>query len=137
MTRILALDWGIRHIGVAVSDELQISTRPLAPLSETTPEAFLEDVSSLCRDFNVQTIIIGLPVSLSREIGPQAQKVQEFARSVETKTGLEVILWDETYTSQTAETSMKEAGKNLRKHRSEVNSLAAQVILDSYLSEHS
>ncbi len=136
MARIMALDWGTKYIGVAVSDELQISTRPLAPLTVTSPDALLSEIQFLCKNFNILTIVIGLPLSLSREAGPQAQKVLEFADAVEAKTGIEVVLWDETYTSQAAEDSLKSSGKDVRKNRAEVNSIAAQHILESYLSEH-
>ncbi len=130
--RILALDVGDHHIGIAITDELEISVYPVKVLVRDGDE--INEICSLITEKGVKKIIVGLPKNLKGEIGPQAQKVLQFAEVLkEHIEGLELIFWDERLTSVIAHRIFKSENVNSRKERKIKDSLEAVLILESYL----
>ena len=128
--RVLALDYGSKRIGVAVSDELRITAGPL----EVIPtDAAIEHVSRLVDEYRPVVIVVGLPVGLSGIEGPAAQAARAFGELVAAETGVEVTFVDERFTSYTAEQAMLEGGVKRRDRRANVDKVAAAVILRQYL----
>ncbi|HNT29364.1 MAG TPA: Holliday junction resolvase RuvX [bacterium] len=132
--RLLALDYGSKYIGVALSDELQISCRALPAIVNLSRPKQLDTIRELCATHEVEAIVIGIPLSLDKTEGPQAKLTKKFAGQVSRKTGLATILWDETHTSQAAEELLTLGKSKNRKDKARLNSAAAQIILSSYLN---
>jgi len=78
--RLLALDIGSKRVGVALSDELNITTRPLPPLLRTNWKQLLISIQNLCRDYDVQALVIGLPLHLNGSESLASQAVRHLAR---------------------------------------------------------
>jgi putative Holliday junction resolvase len=121
-----------------VSDELGLTAQPVLTLERRRPAPSIsrEDLRSLARlakRFGVVAIVVGNPVHLSGEPGPQAAKTQAFAAELGAFTGLPIHLWDERLTSREAHQILYEAGQPRQQHRRVVDQVAATLILQSFL----
>jgi putative Holliday junction resolvase len=132
--RLLALDMGQKRIGVAVTDELRISIRPLPPVHRTSWKQLVHTVAALVRDFDARSLVIGLPLSLDGTENTAAKEVRRQARNLELSLGLPVILQDERLTSQEAERNLRAEGCAAGEVWERVDSEAAALILRDYLA---
>jgi putative Holliday junction resolvase len=135
--RYLALDVGNRRIGVAVSDELGLTAQPVMTLErKRSRRDDLRSLARLARRYAVSAIVVGNPLLLSGEAGPQAQKTQAFAAELGELAGLPIRLWDERLTTHEAHKLLYEAGHKRQDHRKLVDQVAATLILQSFLDEN-
>jgi putative holliday junction resolvase len=132
--RIAALDVGDARIGVAVCDELGLTTRGIGVVRRQGGVRDLEAVARLLAPLEPGRIVVGLPVNMDGTEGPQAAKVRRFAERLGEHLGTPIDLWDERLTTVEAETLMRETGVQRRKRRGLVDQLAAAGILRSYLA---
>ena len=132
MQRIMALDAGDKRIGVAVSDSLRITAQGLKVL-ENTP-GVLDEIASLCREYDVGKIVVGLPKNMNNTLGPRAEWALKFAKSISETSGLPVVMEDERLTTAAANRVMLDADLSRRKRRKVVDKMAAVLILQNYLS---
>ncbi|HEY4685943.1 MAG TPA: Holliday junction resolvase RuvX [Dehalococcoidia bacterium] len=136
MTRpALGLDVGERRVGVAVSDP----ERHLAvPLRSVARDGAIEALAALAREYEVADVVVGLPLTLRGEAGPQAESASAFARELERRLRLPVHLWDERLSTQEAQRRVlapsKRRGRRERTPRPvDTDALAASIILQAYL----
>lgn len=132
MQRIMALDAGDKRIGVAVSDPLLVTAQGLKVL-ENSPRV-LAEIASLCKEYEVGKIVVGLPKNMNNTLGPRADWTLKFAKQVAEATGLPVVMEDERLTTVAANRVMLEADLSRRKRRKAVDKMAAALILQNYLS---
>jgi putative Holliday junction resolvase len=131
---LLALDLGQKRVGVAVTDELRITVRPLPPLRRTSWKQLIRNVAALVSDFDAQSLVIGLPLSLDGSEGTAAKEVRRQARNLELSLKLPVFLQDERLTSKEAETTLRAEGYDQDEVQARVDSAAAALILQDYLA---
>ena len=136
--RILGLDIGERRIGVAISDPEGRLAVPLRILERRDEAADLEAIADLARSEGVDALVVGYPISLSGEAGPQARQVQAFAHQLAGVSGLPTELRDERLTSVQAERApgpvrAARGRRGARRRRPPADDLAAAIILQSYL----
>ena len=132
--RFLALDVGLKRIGIAVSDELGLTAQPVLTLERRrNPREDLRSIGRLCRRFAVSGIVVGNPLKLTGEVSTQAAKIQAFAAALGELTGLPIHLWDERLTTHEAQQMLYEAGHARQEHRRLVDQVAATLILQSFL----
>ena len=130
--RILALDYGRRHIGVAISDELGVTAQPLAALERKNRREDLRRLREVVKKNQAGLIIVGLPLHLSGKRGEMAAEAEQFAARVQKELGLPVVMRDERLTTWEAEEMAKES----RSAKSaDLDSLAAAILLREYLDE--
>ncbi len=132
--RVLAIDLGSKRVGVAVSDELRISVRPLPVLARTPWKRLCADLVNVCEQFDVKIIVLGLPLRLDGSAGDAAVEVERVARNLSLSLKLPVEVQDERYTSKDAEANLRRSGLYAGKIREYVDSEAAAIILNDYLS---
>ena len=136
MGRILALDYGERRIGMAVSDPSGTIAQPLPTISRRIgrrpPYAKILDV---LRQWEIERIVIGLPIEPSGEEGDPATTVRAFGTEIERRSGLEVEYRDERFTSARAEREIARLGLSAtaRRDKQRVDAMAATFILQAYL----
>ena len=130
MSRSLGVDYGTKRVGLAISDALGITARPLSVVSRSTVVA---EVVNLVKEHDVGTIVVGLPTGLSGDEGMSASEARKLADELGAATGAEVILADERYTSRMADDALLESGMKRRKRRENVDKVAAAIILQDYL----
>ncbi|HTO09810.1 MAG TPA: Holliday junction resolvase RuvX [Myxococcota bacterium] len=132
--RTLALDWGERRIGVAISDPTGLIAQPL----ETIPahaggRDALERIAELVRSHEVGEIVVGLPVHMNGRSGPEAAKARAFGERVRSRAGVAVEYLDERWTSVEAERALAESGMSRREQRGKVDPVAAAILLRTWL----
>jgi putative Holliday junction resolvase len=131
--RILALDFGSRTIGLAVTDELGLTAQGLPTYRRSNKKNDLDYLRRLIRQFDVGEIVMGLPLRMSGEEGIQADKVQDFAEALRRKFKLPLHLFDERLTSVEANRVLRETEMSIRRRAEVVDQLAAVLILQSFL----
>jgi putative holliday junction resolvase len=131
--RIMGLDVGDRRIGVAVSDELNLTAQPVLTLLRSNRRQDLKSIRRLIREHNCSEIVVGNPLHMSGDQSPQAAKAQTFARMLQEQTRLPVHLWDERLTTTEAHRHLHAAGRVGSEHKAVVDQVAAVLILESYL----
>lgn len=127
---IIAIDYGGRRIGVAVSDSGTIA-RPHSVVKNEGE--VLEKLASLVRELDAQTIVVGVPRRPHSNDGEQ--KFRDFAERLRQKTCKMVVLWDETLTTTEASRHLRENGRKRREAQREIDMHAAAMILQSYLDD--
>ena len=132
--RILGLDFGEKRIGVAVSDELDLTAQGVATIVRKNNKQVLEELKQLINRYQVEQIVIGYPLRLDGSEGIQCEKINHFARYLETAFGLNVVKWDETLSTKAAEEILRESDVHWKKRRQVVDKLAATLILQDYLN---
>jgi putative holliday junction resolvase len=131
--RVLALDFGKRRIGVALSDPLQMTAQGLETLERTNIRADLAQLSRLASDHNVSLIIMGNPLHMNGQEGRQTELVREFGARLQAFTGIPVEFWDERLTTVQAQRVLRQSGVSIQKRAKAVDRLAAVILLESYL----
>jgi len=135
--RILAIDYGSRRMGLAVSDLLGITAQGIDTLQRRNKRTDFARLGGIIRQYNVQEIVLGYPLRMSGEAGTQSQKVAEFAEELRQRFALPVHLWDERLTSAEANRLLKEAELSIQKRAQAVDRMAAVLILQSFLQVRS
>jgi putative Holliday junction resolvase len=132
--RLLAVDLGTQRIGLAVSDELQISVRPLESLRRTSWKQLLRDVAEKIADFDARALVIGLPLNLDGSISEAALEARRLAHNFARSLQVPVYMQDERLTSRAAEERLRAAGFSHQALRERVDSEAAAIILRDFIS---
>ncbi|RLA85409.1 MAG: Holliday junction resolvase RuvX [Deltaproteobacteria bacterium] len=130
--RIMGLDVGEKRIGVALSDQMGIIAQGLEVIERKGSET-LKRLREIALRYDVQEVVIGLPLRADGSLGVQAQKVMAFAEELKAVLGLPVRLWDERFSTQQAERILLQADQSRRKRRRVRDKLAAAIILQGYL----
>lgn len=132
--RIMAIDYGDAHTGVAVSDPTGLLAGFTATITAYRPEAAAEQLAALAREHGAEELVLGHPLNMDGSRGPRAEKAETMAELLRTVTGLPVVLWDERRTTIDAHQILFNAGKNARKRKKVVDAVAASLILEGYLT---
>lgn len=135
--RIMGLDIGEKRIGIALSDPLGWTAQGHSVLQRKDLISDLQHLRDLCREYEVESIIVGLPRNMNGTLGPKAMEVQEFANHLAVHTGLGVDFWDERLTTRSAERTLLEADVSRRKRKQVIDKVAAVNILQGYLQSRS
>ena len=131
--RVMAIDYGDAHTGVAISDATGFLTGLTATVHSRRAETVLEELARLVQEHGVGELVMGCPKNMDGTEGPRAKLYREFALQVEEATGLRPVLWDERRTTVDAHRILFEAGKNGKKRKKTVDAVAASLILEGYL----
>ena len=134
--RILAIDYGRKRMGLALSDALQLTAQPLLVLARTNRRNDLRRLREICRKHGVARILVGHPVHITGEAGEMADEAAQFAGRLQKELGIEVKLVDERLTTWEAEQIV--AGRKSRRtgEKSHVDDVAAAVLLREYLDRN-
>ncbi|MDK2745457.1 MAG: Holliday junction resolvase RuvX [Nitrospira sp. BO4] len=131
--RILALDYGTKRIGVALSDELRWTAQPLETLERRTLDRDIAHIQHLVNLHDVREVLIGLPLRLNGEAGPAAQAVQGFVIRLGETLSVPIVTWDERMTTKAAEDLLIAADVSRKKRKGVVDRVAAAILLQGYL----
>lgn len=135
--RVLAIDYGERRLGLAVSDEEGTFAFPAGALERRGTRRDLAALADLARERGVAAVVVGLPLHMDGREGPEAKAAREFARAVAEATGLPVETFDERWTTREAERSLRAQGLVGRRGRAikgAVDEVAATLLLRAWLA---
>ncbi|MEW5819562.1 MAG: Holliday junction resolvase RuvX [Cyanobacteriota bacterium] len=133
MNRLLALDIGTKRIGVAVSDPLRMFSTGLPTINRKPENKAIEIIKAVCDEYNVEKIIVGLPINMNGSSGQQVEDVKEFVILLESEISAEIIFQDERLTSILAKRILIEQNISPSKNKGLVDKKAAALILQQYL----
>lgn len=133
-SRILALDYGTKRVGVALSDELGWTAQPLETFERRTLEWDIAHVVALVGSHDVARVVLGLPLQLDGREGPAIRAMRDFAERLEAGLSVPLVLWDERMTTKAAEDLLIAADVSRKKRKGAVDRVAAAILLQSYLA---
>ncbi len=131
--RVLAVDWGERRVGLAVSDPRGIIASGLPTLEVTSLEQAVTGVAERAAEVEAERLVVGLPLLMSGGRGEAAQAAERFADLLRGRTGLPVDTYDERLTSAISERRLREVGVRTGRQKGRVDQGAAVALLESYL----
>ncbi len=134
--RIMGLDYGSKTVGVSISDALLLTAQGIETIErkeENKLRKTLARIEALIKEYEVEKIVLGLPLNMNDTIGERAEKTLEFKAMLERRTGLEVILWDERLTTVEAEQILIESNVRREERKKYIDKIAAGFILQGYL----
>ena len=129
----LGLDVGEKRIGVAASDELNAMAHGIGFIARKNDEQAFREIEAFINEFNVQTVVVGLPITLKGQEGIQAEKVYAFVEGLKKRMNCPIVTWDERLTTAQAERALIEQDMSRAKRREKRDALAAEIMLQSYL----
>jgi putative pre-16S rRNA nuclease len=135
--RVLAIDFGLRRFGLAVSDALGLTAQGLPTLERKRLQTDLDCLRALLEEYSVARVLVGHPLSKSGNETSMSAQVAEFAEKLRKRLNVEVQLWDERLTSSEANRMLRDSGMGLEKRRKAVDRVAATLLLQSYLDRES
>jgi putative holliday junction resolvase len=131
--RILALDYGTKRIGVALSDELKWTAQPLETFERRALDWDVAHIAALVTAHDVERVVLGFPLQLDGREGPAVLAMREFAVKLEAGISVPIVLWDERMTTKAAEDLLIAADVSRKKRKGAVDRVAAAILLQSYL----
>jgi putative Holliday junction resolvase len=131
--RVMALDVGERRIGVALSDPTRMLASPLTTIRAVPRSTALKRILTLIRDYQVTALVVGLPLTMNGDIGPQATLVQQFVDELRPLIDIPISFVDERLTTVAAERMMIDLKIKPEQRRARIDEVAASIILQDFL----
>jgi len=131
--RTLALDYGDRRIGIALSDPMGLTARPLMTMTRTTWTRDLDRIRAIIHEHDVRRIVVGLPLDMNGGRGARARITEAFIEKIRGATGLPVVPWDERLTTVQAERILISGDVSRVRRRRVIDQVAAVIVLQAYL----
>ena len=131
--RILAIDYGRKRIGLAISDELGLTSQPLAVVVRRNRAADLKSLREICGKYAVNLIVVGHPIHITGDVGEMAGEAARFAARLAKNLKIETEMLDERLTSWQARQTISETSSRQRRKSQAIDDVAAAVLLRDYL----
>ena len=133
MKRIMGLDVGDKTIGVAISDPLFLTAQGLKTIKRESNKKDMGEIEYIIEKYNITKIVVGLPKNMNNTIGPQGEKVLNFADKLKGKFNIDIILEDERLTTVAAQRTLIEGDMSRKNRKKVIDKVAATYILQTYL----
>lgn len=133
--RWMGIDFGMKHIGVALSDELWITASGFETINWNGKDDSwaIQRIADIVKEKNVTGIVLGKPSRTDGSISHTEEVAIEFGSKIEQITGITPVMKDERYTTVLASQFMREVGRSTKKQRPVIDQVAAEIILSDYL----
>lgn len=135
--RILAIDYGSKRIGLALSDPLRIFAKPFLVLENKGAMDFAQKINEIVAQNEVSLIVFGIPYAIEGHLTPKTKETIEAMEGLKQAIQTPIVAFDERYSSSEAEEELKKMGKSWQEARKLVDAMAAAMILRSYLESES
>lgn len=136
--RVMGIDFGMRHIGVALSDVLRITASGYETVNwnGVDPEKAVLRIAEIVKTMDVKEIVMGKPSKTDGTISESERKAYAFGEMLEEKTGIKPSFRDERYTTVIASRMLHENNIKVQKQKKIIDQVAAEIILREYLEQH-
>lgn len=134
--RILAIDYGQKRLGVAISDPMGLIAQGLPTIEYSRLDEAFQALEDIVDAYGVSAMVVGHPLHLRGEEGSAARRVHTFLEKLHQAFDLPTTLWDERLSSVEAHRVMREMRKSPSRHKGKVDQIAATLILQNYLDYH-
>ena len=137
MSRVMALDYGTKAMGIAVSDELRLTARPLTTLrrQKQNEARVLSKLAELVSEYEIGLLLIGLPLNMDGTRGTAVAKVERFVAQLHERVTVPIRFIDERLTSREADQWLREQGANVSERRAKSDEYAALILLQDFLAD--
>ena len=132
--KIMAIDYGDAHTGVAVSDRTLTLCGFTTVVNVWRDDVLLDRLAALIAEHEITELVLGHPLNMDGSRGPRAEKAEAFAEALRARTGLPVTLWDERRTTIDAHNILAAGGKRAKERKKTVDAVAASLLLEGYLT---
>ena len=132
--RIMAIDYGDAHTGVAISDPLGFGAGVAETIDSRSQDVVVERLKGYIEEYAVEELVLGYPRNMNGTLGERAHKSEALGERLRAETGLPVTLWDERRTTVDAHRILSDNGRRGKKRKKVVDAVAATLILESYLT---
>lgn len=132
--KIMAIDYGDAHTGIAISDNLMTLVGYSTVIDSRKPEVVLAEIQRLVAEHGVSELVLGYPKNMDGTLGPRAEKCAAFGEEIKATTGLPLTLWDERRSTVEAHAILFNNGKNGKQRKKVVDAVAAGLMLEGYLT---
>ncbi len=133
MGRILCLDLGHKHIGLAISDEMKCIAQGLSTIQRDVHFEWIEKIKCTIAKKNIEQIVVGYPIKMDGDVGSSAKEAEAITVKLKEQTRIPVILWDERLSTVQAEKILLDVNMRRKKRKKVIDQMAAVIILQSYL----
>lgn len=136
---ILAIDYGEKHFGIAISDFKGIIASPLEVISITknkNRDIIIEEILELAKENQAKTILVGIPQAFTTKQSETVKKVKNFIKSLSEKTKIPITPYDESFSTTHAQNMLISSGQNTKSTRGKIDKIAATVFLQEYLNSN-
>lgn len=134
--RVLAIDYGSRRIGLALSDPMRISGRPFDVIDNEGIDFVIDSIVRVVRENQVGLVVLGLPVSVDGTDSEKTRETREFKEKLATALEVPVRWQDERYSTETAREFLVKKGQSPMERKRTIDAVAAAVILGRYLESN-
>mgnify|MGYP000741186256 CR=1 FL=1 len=135
MSRILGIDYGDVRVGLAISDELNITAQGLDTLViNNSTKKLINHIKNLIKEYGITTIVFGYPKNMNGTMSDKTKKVDEIISLLKGKVDIKIVKWDERLTTVSAYKTMRELNISQKKKNTYADKLAATYILEGYLN---
>lgn len=131
--KILAIDYGDSRTGLACCDRFESIASPLGTIFEKSPEKCFKKILEKAAELGSELIVVGHPVNMDGSAGVRAKLCEELAERIKAESGIETVLWDERVTTVQAAGILNETNVRGKKRKEIIDTVAATLILESYL----
>ncbi len=131
--RIMGLDVGVKRIGIAISDPLGWTAQGHSVLHRSRISKDFDILQSICKEYEIEEIVLGFPINMNGTVGPKAEEIKEFGQALGDYLQLPVSYWDERLSTVSAQRHLIAADVSRQKRKDVIDKLAAVNILQSYL----
>ena len=132
--RIMAIDYGDAHTGIAISDPTGFLAGYTTVINAYRPEVVVDKIVALVAEYGVEELVLGHPINMDGTRGPRSEKAHAMKALLEERIPLPVALWDERRTTIDAHQILFNSGKNAKQRKKVVDAVAASLILEGYLT---
>jgi len=135
MGSVLAVDYGLKHVGIAISDAEKKFAFPLIMIENKGDKYLIEEIKKIVEEKEAETIVIGFPLNMDKTKSKMTESVENFVAKLKTTISVSVVTIDERLTSFAAEENLRECNMSTKKMKKYVDIEAARLILEKYLDE--
>ena len=132
--KIVSVDFGDSHTGIAECDRLEMIATPVCIIDEKRFEVCADKVAAKIKELGAELAVVGNPINMNGTRGPRSEKCTEFAELLRARLDIPVEMWDERSSTVSAHDIMNELNKRGKKRKAVIDSAAAAIILESYLA---
>ncbi|MBL7047024.1 MAG: Holliday junction resolvase RuvX [Candidatus Marinimicrobia bacterium] len=135
MGRLLGIDFGLKRVGVAISDPTNVLAFPLTTVDWEDDDYLMLQIDNLVKEYEVETIVVGYPIGMKGQITKQTKLVDDFIGRLAEHIQIPVKKIDERLSSVEAKRTLQDVGIEVSKNRGEVDKIASAIFLQTYLDK--
>ncbi len=132
--KIMAVDYGDSHTGLACCDRTETLASPIGVIDEKNFNICAEKVAAMSVEYEAGLIVVGNPLNMNGSAGPRSEMCKSFAELLQDLVEVPVVMWDERSTTVTAHQMMNDVNKRGKKRKAVIDAVAAAVILENYMA---